>query len=326
MILAQDMNVKLVLLPEGEDPDSYLKKVGADAFSNYLADQAKDFILFKTELLMKEAEKDPIQKSIAVKSIIESISKIPDTLKRSLYIKQYSSILELDETILHKESNDFIKGENKKHRFNSFRGEAYKEENIPYREPFPPRNKTLQKESRDSDEHQEQSLIRVLINFGNEPYGTEENYLISDYIFENVTDILENIENPLYKKVILLSQVAKEEGKSLDQNYYINHSDEELQKLAVDLISSPYVYANWSGKGLELQTQKPPEQNHLLDAEQVVLRLRERKLRKLLQTTKTFINELDPNDQEKLVLYLKAFNKLETDHKALLQKLRTVVI
>lgn len=325
MILAQDMNVKLVLLPDGEDPDSYLKKVGADAFTNYIADNAKDFILFKTELLMEETANDPIQKSIAVKSIIESISKIPDTLKRSLYIKQYSSILELDESILHRESNDLIKGEQKKNRYKSYRDEKYVEEQNPYSNAPAVKQGSINKRNYDSDEFQERELIRVLVSFGDlQIFNDEEDYKVCQYIFDNTSDIIDNFDSILYLKVLKLSMEAHDAGTKLDQNFYINHLDPEVQQLAVDLISSPFIYANWSGKGLELQTQKPPEENQQLDAEQVVMRIKERKLKKMVKETNEYITELKEKGQD-YIMYLKAYNKLKGELNELEKNLRTVI-
>ncbi len=326
MILAQDMNIKLVLLPEGEDPDSYLKKVGVDAFSNYLAQEEKDFILFKTELLMKESANDPIQKSIAVKSIIDSISKIPDTLKRSLYIKQYSSILELNESILHKESNDLIKNEQKKQRFNSYKNEPYKEESLPFADPINQITGGFKPRNYDSDEHQEKDLIRVLLNYGNLNLFLNEDLKVNQYIIDNISDVVDRFENPLYRKVLYLTMDEIEKNTVLDQSFYINQRDPEISKLAIDLISSPYSYANWSERGLELQTQKAPDENQQLDTEQSVLRLRERKIRKHVKETRATIIEIGSEDIEKFTLYMKAFNKLEAEHKELLKKLGTVII
>jgi DNA primase len=326
MILAQDMNVKLVLLPEGEDPDSYLKKVGVDAFKKYMVEKAKDFILFKTELLMAETANDPIQKSIAVKSIIESISKIPDTLRRSLYIKQYSSILELDESILHQESNELIRGEEKKQKYNSYRGEEYQEPSFGGSQKLQhPPQKSIKERDYNSDEFQEKELIRILVNFADKPVNSDSDVKIITYIFENIADILDRIENDLYREILNEAQTLHEKGEIVNENYFINHPNPEIQKLSIDCISSPYIYANWSGKGLELQTQKPPEENQELDTEQVILRLRERKLRKLVKETKEVISNMDQSDTENFILYLKAFNKLEGEHKELLRELGTVI-
>ena len=146
------------------------------------------------------------------KVFIESISKIPDTLKRSLYIKQYSSILELDESILHKESNDLIKGEQKKNSYRSYRNENYAEGTNAYAKGPSEKQGSIKTRNYDSDEYQERELVRVLINFGNLSIYLEEDLKVCEFIFENTTDILDNFDNILYLNVLKLSYEAFQSG------------------------------------------------------------------------------------------------------------------
>jgi DNA primase len=108
LVLEQDMNVKVVLLPDGEDPDSYMQKVGRAEFKKYADEQAKDFILFKTDLLLKEVGNDPVKRAGLVKDIVGSIARIPDAIKRSLYTKECSKVMDLDEAILITEVNKAV--------------------------------------------------------------------------------------------------------------------------------------------------------------------------------------------------------------------------
>jgi DNA primase len=114
IIIAQDMNVRLVLLPDGEDPDSYLKSAGSTIFKEYLEDKAKDFVLFKAELLTKEAEGDPIKKASMIKDIVASIALVQDPLKRSVYVQHCSQLLQIGEPVLTNEVNKSIRGNLKK--------------------------------------------------------------------------------------------------------------------------------------------------------------------------------------------------------------------
>lgn len=109
LVLEKDMNVKVVLLPEGEDPDSYLQNVGAAAFKEYMASQAKDFILFKTDLLLSEVGSDPVKRAGLVRDIVESIARVPDPFKRAFYIKECARIMELEEEVLIVETNKVVK-------------------------------------------------------------------------------------------------------------------------------------------------------------------------------------------------------------------------
>ena len=105
MILESDTNVRVILFPNGEDPDSYSKKVNSSLFKDYLIDNEIDFVTFKIDLLKKISKNDPLKKVDTIKEIINSISKIPDTLKRSVYVKESSLKLEIDENILISEVN-----------------------------------------------------------------------------------------------------------------------------------------------------------------------------------------------------------------------------
>ena len=97
LVLEQGMNVKVVLLPEKEDPDSYLQKVGASAFKEYIDQQAKDFILFKAEVLLKEAGNDPVKKAGVIKDIVSSIAQIPDPIIRGLFVRECAKVVGVEE-------------------------------------------------------------------------------------------------------------------------------------------------------------------------------------------------------------------------------------
>jgi DNA primase len=100
LLLTQDLNVRVVLFPDGEDPDSYSQKIGSVAFKEYLEQNSKDFILFKTELQLQEAQNDPIKRATVIRSIVESIIKIPDAIKRTVFYKTCAQLLDVDENTL----------------------------------------------------------------------------------------------------------------------------------------------------------------------------------------------------------------------------------
>ncbi len=105
MILEEGLNVKLVVFPEGEDPDSYVQKIGSDDFVKHIQENAKDFITFKAELSLKEAAGDPFKKAELIKDMVGSISKIPDSIKRSIFFQKTASLMQIDEQLLISESN-----------------------------------------------------------------------------------------------------------------------------------------------------------------------------------------------------------------------------
>ncbi|MCL4161736.1 UNVERIFIED_CONTAM: hypothetical protein GTU68_032287, partial [Idotea baltica] len=107
--LEEDLNARIALLPEKDDPDSFIKRVGHDKFKEYIAENSKDFILFKLDLYLEDAKDDPIKKSAIIREIVESIAKIRDRIKRSTYIQQASRLLGTHEDILNKETNKIIR-------------------------------------------------------------------------------------------------------------------------------------------------------------------------------------------------------------------------
>ena len=119
LVLEEGMNVKILLLPQGEDPDSFAKKMGATDYLNYIKENEADFIQFKTRLLLKSTENDPIAKARLISDVIRSVSVIPDTITRSVYIKECSRLLGVNEEVLYtevrkqksKQSEDFRKKE-----------------------------------------------------------------------------------------------------------------------------------------------------------------------------------------------------------------------
>ena len=127
IVLENGMNVSLVLLPDGEDPDSYIRKLGQSDFESFISDNAKDFIFFKMDLLLEEAGTDPIKRSAMIKDIIGSVSKLRDTIKRSLYIRQCSQVLQMDEAILVKEVNKQIRNQIKQKQLEQKREERIKQ-------------------------------------------------------------------------------------------------------------------------------------------------------------------------------------------------------
>ena len=129
IVLENGMDVSLVLLPDGEDPDSYIKKVGNSEFEAFITDNAKDFIFFKMDLLLGEAGDDPIKRAAMIKDIISSVAKLRDQIKRSLYVKKCSQVLGMDEAILIKEVNKQIRNEIKQKQLQQKREDRMKQRN-----------------------------------------------------------------------------------------------------------------------------------------------------------------------------------------------------
>jgi DNA primase len=228
MILEQGLNVKVVTFPEGEDPDSYCKSQGGEAFAKYIRTNEKDFIIFKSNLLLAEAANDPVKRAEVIRNIVESISKIPDSIKRSVFVKECSKLLDISEQVLINELNKIFRNRKKEDK------ELIKpthEESLNYEELLE-QNKV---EFADENINQEANVIEVLIKFGN--VRIEEKTL-AEIIISAILDDQINFRNPVYNKVFvefchLIDNTPSEKWTE----HFINYKDENIaQKMTAFLI------------------------------------------------------------------------------------------
>ena len=109
LLLEGGLNVRVVLFPDGDDPDSYIRKVGDQRFAEYIETKSQDFITFKTTLVAREASNDPVKKAEAIRDVLHSIAKVPDAIKRQVFLQQTSATFGIDEQVLITEYNKLVK-------------------------------------------------------------------------------------------------------------------------------------------------------------------------------------------------------------------------
>ncbi len=240
LALEEGLNVKLVLIPDKEDPDSYVNKVGATDFIQFVQRNKKDFILFQLEVALKDAGNDSVKKAEVVSRMAETIARInkaEDFTKQQDYIKQCSELLKIDEAGLHSLVNKFIRDristqerklpfeEAKKHEENARQAEETNYEDATFNLLF-------------KDELQERELARILLEYGIKKW--DDSKLVADYIFEEMVDesLIDN------KDVILLLAAFKEalqqHTAEPNKSYFIYHPDTKLSTFAVSLLNFPY--------------------------------------------------------------------------------------
>lgn len=235
LILEEGLNVKIVLFPEGEDPDSYIQKVGGKAFRDFISQHQKDFIVFKTSLLLEEVKHDPVKKAALIYDIVESIAKIPDSIKASLFIKECSILMNMDERLLLAEYNKLkIKLANKKSSdVLPTKENAEGTEVITDVEPPKPML---------DDEAQEKDIVRLLFSYGHLDWS--EDLSIARYILHELEHA--EIKNPIYNSIFEQYRSQLDIGSVPDQNYFIHHADPTIANLVSTLLSSPYQLSpNW---------------------------------------------------------------------------------
>jgi DNA primase len=240
LAIEEGLNVRLVLIPDGEDPDSYVNKVGASAFNEFIAQSKKDFILFQLEVLLKEAGNDVNKKSSIVNQIAETLSKISkaeDFTRQQDYIKQCASLLRIDEAgftnLVNKFKRDKISKEEKKLPFDE--AQFIHQDSIQTNQEFDEGQQLLQQ-----DDQVEKNVIRVLYEYGLKNYNEEQT--IAAFIFEQ----LENypLENPDYEKLIELYKDWYNKGLEPTTKSMLYHEDEQVRQLLINISMFPFELSN----------------------------------------------------------------------------------
>jgi DNA primase len=257
ILLEEGLNVKAVPLPEGEDPDSYAKKLGTSAFKNYLETKSVDFIKFKTQLLLDETQNDPIKKANVIHEIIDSIIKVQDGIQRSLYIKASSSLLDISEAVLITELNKQLQ-QQQKNRPKDI-GSGGSKTSTEQSALMPVEDEQI--ESLDLQKviaYQEQESVRVLLNYGEVMVGDEDNGMSVTHFFlrelEGIT-----FTHPVYQRILEVIQERAMQGEPTDTGYLLSLNDREISNVVVDLSTPKYeISPIWKSK-YEIHVPKEEE-------------------------------------------------------------------
>jgi len=327
LVLEQDMNVKVVLLPEGEDPDSYLQTVGRQAFKEYIEKEAKDFIFFKTNLLLDEAAGDPIQKTMVIKDIVGSIAKIPDPLKRSLYIKECANRVDVEEYVLVNEVQQVLKKDFKKNRLKRNLPPTEKKSQLqPVREEDKPREQQSNKTT--THEFQEKDIARILVAAGDQIFDEDENITIAEFIIGEIEDVLDEFDGAMYGKIAKICYQRLVAEQSVYPKFFFQHEDAEISKTAIDLTTTPYEYSDgWDKREIVLQSQKMPELNFEEDSIQALQRFKLKKIEKMgAQNQQKIKLAQEAKNYEEVITLLKIQNQINDIRNSTAKQLRTVIL
>lgn len=255
LILEEGMNVKVCSFPDGEDPDSFAKKTPYSDLIQYLDENAKDFIQFKASVLMQDAKNDPVKKADLIREMVVSISKIPDRIKREIYIQECSKIMDISEQVLLNTLAQIVQKDitenHKKQKSNdnsvqSF--EVIKEEN------------TVSFNKTDLINILEKSILEILLLYGNQEIEFENIYIkfdengkeievkekIKSKIFERIYLNLQEDEvefsNPLFKDVYDDLLVQYLQGEPFDNKRYLNQIKPEFSQIVTDIFMDDEKY------------------------------------------------------------------------------------
>lgn len=246
MFLEEGFNVKVVLLPEGEDPDSYAQSHNASDFIDYIQTHQTDFIRFKAALLREEAGGDPQKRANLIKDITQSVAQIPDAITRQVYIRDSAEKLQINEQLLTREVArlrrekiaELTKAQQEKERMAAFAQDA---------EELTTAGQTAEaaasSRSRSKFDQNYRNLLQLIVRSGERPLFRQEDGTIiqvGEYILSQLEADAIEPPTPLYRKVIEEYAAHKADEGFVAENFFKFHPDVDVSRLAVDLIADRY--------------------------------------------------------------------------------------
>jgi DNA primase len=259
MILEEGMNVRIVVLPPDEDPDSFVQHNPIEVVRDYIANNAKDFISFKTQLLLKDAQNDPIKRAEVLKDIVGSIAVIPDAIYRASYIKECSRLMEIAEQSLVNELNKILRAKIKKNNPSQDIPDAVIAD------------VKIEQQIQPDDIvpigfYQEQELVKLLLMYGDKEIdidGFDENnnpavfkISVASFIIDDLKNDDLLFKNEVHKLVFDIFDRALDEGILPKEQYFTYNENPLIVELAANLLSSPYKLDNWSKHDIKVKTEE----------------------------------------------------------------------
>lgn len=341
LILEEGLNVKLCLFPDGDDPDSYVRKIGGEAFKAYVRQHAVDFITFKAQLSLEEAGTDPFKRAEVIKDMVGSIAKIPDAIKRQVFFQKTAQMMGIDEGILIAEANRKYLSEKKggpprgrEHGAGSTGGstnrpktqeqplelpegvslpDAGNGQADPQRAPGSPQPPTRTALSRHEEE-----FCRLLVCYGSQEL--EPGVTLAQYLLGEIGGL--EFETPVYRAIVHVAREAFDRNEIPDAQDYLMHPDDAIRSESIGLVTQRYSLSdNWKG----LHDIHIPDERELLDrlAFSNLLRLKKAFNEQRMEAVKTALGRAaEAAEQDRL---LTQFMEMKRIDKALAGELGIVV-
>ncbi len=310
LVLEEGMNVKIVLLPDGEDPDSYSKKISNQEFSLYLKEKETDFIRFKTQLLLAESNNDPTQKANLIRDIVKSIAVIPEGITRTVYIKECSVVMEVSEEVLYHEVNKLRQQKSFQER-NRYPGL----EDLP----VPPVQAVKPVVYKTISFYSEKEVIRLLLKYGSSEFerivnkedGREDIITVSDYVVKEITSDDLSFDDKTCAKIFADFRFYSMQGLIPGDKHFVKHEDPDISRFSADVLSESHELSRiWKDKQTYVETEDMKLRDVVPDA---VLKF---KSDKIIAARKEIMTQLEEavkeGDQEKVQKLQHRFNNLST--------------
>ena len=305
IVIEQGLNVSIVLFPDGHDPDSYVRQVGTSNFLNYIKSNSKDFIDFKTDILLKDTVNNPIERANVFTEIAKTISLIKDELKRSEYTRIASHKFKIEEVRFIGVINKLIQDERKKKEKSEERNNA--------RIQPPPAEELLEESENQNlsnkeleaiafgDASQEKEIIRLLLLYGNKMIDWDgiANTYIGPFMVAELSDV--EFEHPASKKFVELYSKEVENGVLPDEQFFIHYPDKEVVDMAVTLIATKYALSeNW----YEMHKILVPDEQVNMKATILgaIFHLKKHKVGKILDGLRTELQKAEGDENTEILL------------------------
>ncbi len=321
LILEEDMNVRVVLLPAEDDPDSYVKREGADGFLKYRNEHIQDFILFKAGYLQDESKKDPVKRAEAIKDIVDSIALIPDAIKRSVYVKECAQLMDIQEQILVSEVNKI-----RHNKYSKQAGAPPRAEDRQVNEEVPELAQQQEALTRLSPlARQERDVMRLLLEYAN--YDYQDEWKVVHAILMELDADETPMSDPVSEKIINIYRNAIQETSLIPETHELSgNQDEEVSRFVIEVLQTPYELSpNW-GKMHDIAiTDK--QFMYKKDIQSSLYRLKLERLKVLIDENRVAMKKAqDEGDEQALMEQIQIFQHYLDLKKMLAAALGSVIL
>lgn len=296
MLLAEGMNIRVALFPDGDDPDSFARKHPRDFVENFIKTEAKDFIDFKAEILLKEAQNDPIKKAEAIRDIVKSIGFVSNALKQEIFIKEISTKFELSEQSLFNELGV------QKQIVQQHKPSERKETNVVKLEKV---QEVL--ENINPLLVLEEKLVELMLKYGDYVLDrkTPENETYQITVIEEIINHLEEdqceIISPINQKIIEEIKLGIAQSELRSGNFFMTLMDENIVSKTADALVNPYELSNWEKHNIYFSKEEELVDRIVKD---VVIRYKREYIIKIINDLKQQISEENSEESYKKIINL----------------------
>ncbi|MDV3110585.1 DNA primase [Bacteroides fragilis] len=272
MLLEEGMNIKVCLLPNGDDPDSFARKHNATEFQNFIQEHETDFIRFKAQLLMEDAGKDPMKRAELINDIVRSIAVIPEAIVRDVYIKECGQLLRIEDKLLVSEvaKRRELQAEKGNKPIASNNAPTPQPGEMP--PPFPPEEMEadtyqsfIPQEGKEGQEFYkyERLIIQMIVRYGEkvmcnltDEEGNEVPVTVVEYVINDLKEDELALHNPLHRRILSEASEHIHDQEFASERFFVAHPDPKISTIATELASDRYQLSKYHSKTQKLVTDE----------------------------------------------------------------------